>query len=393
MKMRRGTRLDRAQPSHFYLLDLLRGLAALAVVIWHYQHFFFEPPPATLPGNFVRSLQPFYGVLSLFYTEGSRAVQLFFVLSGFIFFSQYLEEVRLKRVGAARFFVLRVSRLYPLYLLTLLIVAAGQWISFALDGNYIVYPCNSFRRFVLALTFVSEWLPQKYVCSVAFNGPAWSLSVEAFLYVIFFLFARYLASRRSALTLGMTLGLVVVGVLVYAYDLYHLMGEPLFCFFSGGVAFLIWDRVETQNRLLVVVLSALLATAALAYSALFSMNAVILGAVLYPSVVLFLATVQTDEQGKQFRFIGDITYSVYLLHFPVQLCILLTLKVFGVYLNFLSPFFWITYFGALVSAAAISFERFERPMQRRLRRMMMGDSGHERRYLQERRPERGVESI
>ena len=64
----------------FYLLDILRGLASLTVVVWHYQHFFFIAPE-TLPLDFDRSQQPFYWILFPFYEQGLRAVQLFFALS------------------------------------------------------------------------------------------------------------------------------------------------------------------------------------------------------------------------------------------------------------------------------------------------------------------------
>ncbi|MHB8885754.1 MAG: acyltransferase family protein [Methylovirgula sp.] len=359
--------MNRSHDYRFYLLDILRGFAALSVVIWHYQHFFFQG--TVLPANFDRSIQPFYGILRLFYQEGSRAVQLFFVLSGFIFFSQYLQLIRDRKVSASNFFVLRFSRLYPLYFLTLVMVAVGQQISHAVDGTFIVYPCNNIPRFILALSFISEWLPQKYVCSVAFNGPAWSLSVEAFLYFTFFVFARYIASTQSVLAFLMTIVGAGIGFFAYVYDLYDLLGEPILCFYSGGVAFFIWKRLKDRNRLLLLFVSAVLTGGALLYTVRAGINGLILDAVLYPAIVLFLAMSQTREQGKSFRLIGDITYASYLLHFPIQLYIILVLKLSGLRLDFLSPFFWSAYFSMLIVISIVSFEFFERPAQRYLRKI------------------------
>jgi hypothetical protein len=53
--------------SHLYSLDFARGVAALAVVLWHWQHFFFNGP---VSGAFQREEQPFYSVLFLFYEKG-----------------------------------------------------------------------------------------------------------------------------------------------------------------------------------------------------------------------------------------------------------------------------------------------------------------------------------
>lgn len=68
----------------FYSLDVARGIAALSVVFYHWQHFF-------LPYNQLGKLldidkQPFYKYFFMFYLDGGYAVPLFFCISGFIFF-------------------------------------------------------------------------------------------------------------------------------------------------------------------------------------------------------------------------------------------------------------------------------------------------------------------
>ncbi|QND70466.1 acyltransferase family protein [Tardiphaga robiniae] len=364
-----GGRVDTV---HFYLLDILRGFAALAVVIWHYQCFFFQGVPAALPENFDRSLQPFYALLSLFYNEGSRAVQLFFVLSGFIFFSQYLTKIRARQVDGITFLLLRLTRLYPLYFVTLVAVAVGQWTALWANGAYFVYPCNSILRFIPSLLLISEWLPQKYVCSVAFNGPGWSLSVEAFLYLAFFLFARFVVPRRRLPGFIVTLGLMGVGIGFDAWDGYHLMGEPMICFFAGGAVYFIWDHLKDYKRLVGISLALGLGLAAAVVSVIFGVRTAVLGSLAYPSVVLLLAILQTRDQGRKFRLIGDITYSVYLLHFPIQLYVMLILSLVGLHLDFYSPFAWLGFFTLLIVISVLSYEYFERPAQRYLRRALIG---------------------
>jgi peptidoglycan/LPS O-acetylase OafA/YrhL len=69
-------------PKRLFALDALRGVAALAVVLWHWQHFFFQ---GAMPGSLQAEQQPLYSVFSIFYRHGGDAVALFFSLSGFIF--------------------------------------------------------------------------------------------------------------------------------------------------------------------------------------------------------------------------------------------------------------------------------------------------------------------
>ena len=64
-------------------LELIRFISAFAILIWHYQHFSFV---ADKPENFNREQQPYYYILILFYNYGGAGVQIFWSLSGFIFF-------------------------------------------------------------------------------------------------------------------------------------------------------------------------------------------------------------------------------------------------------------------------------------------------------------------
>ena len=186
-------------PEHLHSLDALRGVAALAVVVFHYSNFFTVGN--ALPTSFNVRAEPFYNVAPLIYKSGWLAVDLFFTLSGFVFFWLYSARVSDRSITAGKFFLLRFSRLYPLHLLTLLIVVAGQSIYAWMHPNSpsFVTAFDSVRYFVLQLGFASMWWPGS---EITFNTPAWSVSIEVLLYVAFFLFCRFTSpppSRRSSM--------------------------------------------------------------------------------------------------------------------------------------------------------------------------------------------------
>lgn len=103
-------------------IDFLRGIAAIAVLIWHYQHFYFASSTENNIGN-ERSAQPFFSALKFFYLNGHLAVQFFWILSGFVFFHVYKAQ---PEISARSFFAHRFARLYPLHLITLCSVAMLQ---------------------------------------------------------------------------------------------------------------------------------------------------------------------------------------------------------------------------------------------------------------------------
>lgn len=363
-------------PERLYLLDVLRGLASLMVVVWHYNHFFYVAPGMLQPG-FVREMQPFYSVLFLGYEYGELAVQLFFALSGFVFFFQYAEAIRTESISAGKFFILRFSRLYPLHLATLLVVALGQAISRAIDGQTIVYLCNDWLSFGLNLLLITEWLPAGSRC-LSFNGPVWSVSVEIYLYMIFFLVARRLPQRWRGQT--MITGLIIavsVGVDKTIGPLQ--LGEPIFCFFSGGLAYLLWSRFcpsrVGRNASIALALGALVVSSLMCWRN--GPDSYLLGVVAYPSAILLLAALQSvrQELGRGLRLVGDITYSTYLLHFPIQLGLILLVKSKIAVIDFMNPIVFLLFFGLVLAASIPTYYRFERPMQRLCRRWLLPQDG------------------
>ena len=165
-----------------YSLDTLRGVAALSIVIWHWQHFFAVS--GVWQAGWQRSDQPFFLALKPLYEAGWAAVDLFFALSGFIFFWLYAPAIREGAIGPGKFTWLRFSRLYPLHAATLIAVAIMQYFFQRATGHFFIYQINDLQHFLSGLLMAQQWLPLSI--DQTFNGPAWSVSIEVLLYAIFF---------------------------------------------------------------------------------------------------------------------------------------------------------------------------------------------------------------
>jgi len=76
--------------------------------------------------------------------------------------------------------------------------------------------------------------------------------------------------------------------------------------------------------------------------------------------------------GKHFAFLGNISYSSYLLHFPLQLVFLLAVLFTGGSVTvFRSIWVFLVYFAILIPLSLASYYQFERPMQDFLRRKLV----------------------
>lgn len=363
-------------PSRFHSLDVLRGVAAICVVLWHWQHFFAPLNPLGAPFEIER--QPFFRYLSFFYRHGFTAVELFFCLSGFVFFWLYGGAIAQRDMPFGRFAMLRLSRLYPLHLATLLFVAAGQLVYRWITERYFVYQGNDTYHFILNLLFVSSWGFQK---AFSFNAPIWSVSVEIFLYLVFFALCRLLRPGLPTIALGIAAGCVLLGTV-------QPLGLGLVFFFLGGLTFRIYAAIVRRGASSAAHIVPLLTVACWAGAAWIAAQqdapelAPVLRRfgsdrfgiaiyVLFPLTVLSLALLETlrGALGKRLAFIGDLTYSSYLLHFPLQLALATAVAALSISPEiFYSRALFIVFFTVLGGVSYVSYHRFEVPLQRWIRR-------------------------
>lgn len=127
------------------------------------------------------------GAAKAFFESGYMGVTLFFVLSGFVLCVTYSERLyRPSLRGIKNFGVARFARIYPLYILVLVYLLLRQHV---LGGSNASY----WWEHVL---MIQAW-DTNLVHAYGFNGPAWSVSVEFFLYASFPLLILPLSRLRT----------------------------------------------------------------------------------------------------------------------------------------------------------------------------------------------------
>jgi peptidoglycan/LPS O-acetylase OafA/YrhL len=378
----RAGRNGAATSERLVSLDAARGLGAFSVVLWHWTHFFHH---GIDPGPLQPSEQPLYGLFYWLYSFGFLGVDFFFVLSGFIFFHFYYGAVADRRITAREFAKRRFARLYPLYGATLLGVILLQLCYFQLNGTTFVYPPGTVLDLLQAATLTSHWWPNP---GFFFNGPGWSISVECFLYLVFFLAARFSGRYRTAVFVG----LAIAGL---GLNLVHWpIGRGLVSFFIGTLVAQSLMRLTSTQRFarapgrvlgwtlgaglciflaLDAVPLALQAAGRIVPHAPELTNSVLRNLVpliAFPYVVFLLALLERIRpmRARLLRLLGDCSYSIYLLHFPLQLVSVLIVDQLGLGREiFLNPLVFVAWCALLFLAGALSYYGFEKPLQRRIR--------------------------
>jgi len=289
---------------HFEILDGLRGIAALAVVIFH----------------FMEIIQPDYS--KDFIGHGFLAVDFFFCLSGFVI--GYAYDDRVAKIGIKEFFKSRLIRLHPL-------VIAGSvlgLLGFLFDpfgGQAELYSAGR-----IALIFITSVLlipfpvmPDRYFNLFSFNAPAWSLFWEYIANIVYAL-VLYRISRRYLIIL---VGIAAVALCYVAWHSHSVMGgwggpnfwdggvRVSFSFLAGLLVYrsgwVIKNNLGFTGLLVLLVLTFLMP-----FSKLNWLTEPLVVLFFYPVLVALGAGSQlTAGLKKLCNFSGNLSYPLYMTHY------------------------------------------------------------------------------
>jgi peptidoglycan/LPS O-acetylase OafA/YrhL len=307
---------------HFQVLDALRGVAAIVVVLFHVLEIYSN-------GDHTKQL----------INHGYLAVDFFFMLSGYVMAHAY--DDRWNTMTLKDFFKRRVIRLHPMIILGMTIGAFCFYF-----GESPVFPKiadTSFWQLMLVMLIGYTLIPLPTSMDIRgwnemhpLNGPAWSL------------FFEYIANILHALILR-KLSKLILSILVFiaAVALIHLavtspkgdiIGgwsvEPeqlrigftrlLFPYMAGMLLRRLIKPIDRKNTFLLCSLLLILILSIpriggydnLWQNGLFDSLAII---IVFPLIIYLgaIGEVKSKFFEKVCTFLGDISYPIYIIHFPL----------------------------------------------------------------------------
>ena len=283
------------EKTRFHSLTALRGLAAIWAIAYHALngHLQSYPPPLV---NLV--------------SHGHLAVDLFFVLSGFVMAFCYgdwfsPQDHVIERY--ATFLVRRVARVYPLYLLALMVV---------FTCSLAVTPTIGSSRTALTV-FLNLFMVQTWFFVPSLNAPSWSVSAECFAYILFpALAVGILYSNRWVATTIAGACFAALCWVMFRFPAAHSM--PLLrClaeFSFGLVAYRFYQYRRVHRLLQAIVL--------FAFGLMLLLPQTEIGILLMFAPIVLVAACPDGICSRILSSegvvrLGDLSYALYLLHTPI----------------------------------------------------------------------------
>lgn len=288
---------------HFHLLDGLRGVAALAVVIFHFLECVYLPEKNIL-------------------SHGFLAVDFFFCLSGFVM--AYAYDNRLPQMGIAEFFKSRLIRLHPLVILGTLLGVATLLLD-PFTNQFAGYPAGKIVL-VIACSLVLIPMPvmnERYLNLFGLNAPSWSLFWE---YVANVAYALILVRLNKKILTALTV-VAAAGIVYTAHKAGNLLGgwsgenwadggfRLAFSFLAGMLIYR--NNWIIRNRLgflpLAIFLFATFMMPQWPANWLFETAVVLF---VFPLIIaLGAGSALTGAMTRVCRFSGELSYPLYMTHY------------------------------------------------------------------------------
>lgn len=288
------------EAAHKYkTLDGLRGLAAASVAIFHLYWRAGEASDRYWSLDYLDSSALKHAIMLV----GEIPVSVFFMLSGFLFFTKILSS---NNFNTKEFFISRVMRIYPPVLASMFVIYLVT--AFINGGQQLTSPL----WFLEALPFISEYrgsMVNGFPINITNSGVFWTLVWENRLYLSIPIIALIINRTIYKKTV-----LVITMLTVITIDKAHLVDKAhagYIMFFLVGflVASLNEKKIKHQNIIAIFLMM---------IAIFFTRNVYSTTTALYLLPAFYLIKNGSDFFGvltsRPFRFLGTCSFSIYLLH-------------------------------------------------------------------------------
>jgi len=261
---------------------MLRGLAALSVC-WYHMTISY---PA---GSIIKSVSKF----------GWLGVEVFFVLSGFIIpYILFLSGYKLRN-NFGKFILKRLIRLYPPYIIAVILVLILWHLSAITPGFKGVNPEYSSAQVLLHLGYLNDIFDYPW-----FNPVFWTLAIEFQYYILISLIFPLVVCKKDYYR---RIGMIILCLLPVIAEAKAFVFSYLGLFSLGILTFQYFSKLISSREYLILYI--------LASASLFMTFGTLI-ALLGMATALVIGFLKINVN-RVFIFLGSISYSLYLIHVPV----------------------------------------------------------------------------
>ncbi len=320
-------------------LNILRFLGAFLIAIL--LHWNDHVLPAIGQTNNFDSINHF-----LYYLTVNSYVftEMFFIISGFLFAKIYIDRIKNNNYTLKKFMTSRYIRIFPLVIISSIVMYILHSIYFNKFG--VFFSCGTKKIEILIFDILFAGISTLGIQIGSLNGPIWYIGPLMLCYILAYFLTQKYKKNNNYLIYSLP---IFVGLYIFlsGYNLFILntnIARGLIAFFTGTLigntkVLNYFDTLKTKKKYIIksiMFIIILLFTSTIIfnksdlYIGSYNDSIITYSLFFFPLVILFLYDIKIINKignTKLFKFLGNISYSIYIWNFPILLSLSYLIKI------------------------------------------------------------------
>ena len=339
------------ESQYYKSLDIMKFLCAIIIAcIYHYQNDF--------PDVSLFSKIPIISQLSY---NGYMLVELFFIFSGFLFITRYFKKIKNEELSLKDFMIKRYKKLIFVAGVTSVVMFVLQQLYYLKNGSFWIWNQNDIGSLLLQFSGFQYWFTPN---AVSLNNAVWYISILLFCYVIYFLVSKVSIKKKNIFFF--LIPIIFAFFVQYYFCNISNITRGVMSFGVGIFIGLLSQKLKNNKKMFAFSFISLLLLC-ICYIVfgrqVIGNMLVFLTFVAYPLLVIFLLSIDSKLKfisNKVTKYLGSLSFGIYLWNLPIQLATIYLDQVFGFNFNYSSISFFVIQVVIHIIVAIISNYLFER---------------------------------
>lgn len=298
------------------VFDLLKFICAICIACFY--HYYNDFP---MHYGFKTRMLRFVG------TYGYLLVELFFIISGFLFYRSYYKKIKSKDFKFIPFFKKKYLGFVPIVALSSFTMFVLQQIYYNMFGTYWIWDFNGLSELILQSTLIQHVLN---FTRVSLNNVVWYISVMLMCYILYYFISKLCIKYKTKFPFILT---VFAALLIQSYNcnIVLMNSNILRGYISFGIGIVISILVEKEENLKPLAKLSALSLGFILVAKIFSKAGIvtnislILNFIIYPAIIFILLYLEfkmkkiPEKLDEFIKYLGNISFGIYIWNLPIQL--------------------------------------------------------------------------
>ena len=334
-------------------INLLKFICSILIAcIYHYKNDF--PVGKLFDKNIFLKVISNYGFL---------LVELFFIISGYLFYVSYNKKIINKKINFNSFIKKRYKRLIPLAALTSIIMFILEYTYFKFFKEYWILKNNNIISLIYQVTGIQYWTN---IQDSSLNNVTWYISVLLLCYIVYFFITKY--SKKVGNLIYIYSLILFVILMTFSINIPFINYYTLRGLIAFGIGIIVAIIIENNDLkkisnatipvlIVVFILTCIFKNEIMGYIVFY------LDFIIYPCLLINILRFEFLLKRidiKTTELLSNISFGIYLWNLPIQLLFYIIFKISKIKIDYSNIYVFIIQIIIHIIVGIISYKYIEK---------------------------------